>query len=103
MNLLKTLHLKAQSNVQLPDDSRTLTSEGQTYFNQVLAQYQLLPPTTKPTDEENELRKFADSIVARKLEERTWADLFALEICTEAFEYLCYRRYWTEITRKATL
>jgi len=81
MNLLKTLHLKAQSNVQLPDDSRTLTSEGQTYFNQVLAQYQLLPPTTKPTDEENELRKFADSIVARKLEERTWADLFALEIC----------------------
>ncbi len=81
MASLKTFLLKSPFKAQLPDDTQTLNSECQTYFSQVLAHYQLLPPTAAPTAEEIELRKFADIVVAKKPAERTRADLFALEIC----------------------
>jgi hypothetical protein len=81
MGLFTTFHLKSPFKAQLPDGAQTLNAECQTYFSQVLAHYQLLPPTAAPKAEEIELRKFADIIVARKPEDRTRADLFALEIC----------------------
>jgi hypothetical protein len=72
------LHRKTKA--ALIAESRLLIAEGQSYFGQVLAQYQLLAPPTTPTPTQAHIRTIADDIVAKKPEERTWADLFELEI-----------------------
>src|SRR5437660_7817744 len=79
MELSSLLQRKTKS--QLIEESRRLTAEGQTYFGQVLAEYQLIPSTTAPTPAETEIRKIADDIVEKQPDDRTWADLFELETC----------------------
>jgi hypothetical protein len=69
-----------KTNAQLIAECRTLTAEGQTYFGQVLANYELLAPAATLTPAETQIRKIADDIEKKKPEERTWADLFELEI-----------------------
>ena len=68
------------TEVQQIQESQLLTEEGQTYFNQVLTEYQLLTPCDPPVPDEAQVRKIADAIVAKRLDTRTWGDLFGLEI-----------------------
>lgn len=63
-----------------------LTEEGQTYFNQILTEYQLQTPTQNPSLEETDVRKIADAIVAKPPGSRTWGDLFGLEISVVKLE-----------------
>src|SRR5215469_15199520 len=59
-----------------------LTDEGQTYFGQVLVEYQLLPPPSSPgAPAEQAIRATADSLATKATKDRTWADLFKLEEC----------------------
>src|SRR5258707_7787894 len=82
---LRTL-LGQPGNAQKIQLSQVLTEEGQTYFNQVLTEYQLLPHSATPSSEEVELRKVADAIAAKQADARTWRDLFALEIIVAKLE-----------------
>jgi hypothetical protein len=68
------------TEVQRIQESQLLTEEGQTYFNQVLTEYQLLTPCDPPLPDEAQVRKIADGIVAKQVDTRTWGDLFGLEI-----------------------
>jgi hypothetical protein len=61
-------------------ETQALTEEGRTYFDQVLTEYRLQVPSQNPTPDETEIRKIADPIAAKPRNERTWGDLFALEI-----------------------
>lgn len=61
-------------------ETQALTEEGHTYFDQVMTEYRLQLPTQTPSADETEIRKIADAIAAKPRNERTWGDLFALEI-----------------------
>jgi hypothetical protein len=70
-----------QQTTQAAQKYRQLTPEGQTYFGQVLAEYQMLPPAINPDPAEIETRKLAETIAQEDSAARTWSDLFELETC----------------------
>jgi len=74
------------SEVQQIQVSQLLTEEGQTYFNQVLTEYQLLVPCDPPVPDEAQVRSVADGIAAKQVSTRTWGDLFGLEIAVVKLE-----------------
>ena len=73
-------YLRTRTPAELELESQVLSEEGRTYFNQVLTEYELLPPSAAATPDELALRKVADTIKIKKPEDRTCADLFGLEI-----------------------
>jgi hypothetical protein len=60
--------------------AQSLNEEGQTYFTQVLTEYRLEVRSQNPTPEEQQVRAIADAIGQKPSEQRTWGDLFSLEI-----------------------
>jgi hypothetical protein len=72
--------LGGPNEAQQIQQSQLLTEEGQTYFNQVLTEYHLQTPSENPTPEESQVRAIVNEIVAKPANERTWGDLFGLEI-----------------------
>lgn len=78
MNFRNLLGQRAQA--QRIREAQLLTAEGQTYFDQILTEYEILPRGASPANEELELRKVVDAIVAKQQDNRTWGDLFAFEI-----------------------
>jgi hypothetical protein len=73
--------LPKKSNRQRVLQTRELTPEGQTYFEQVAAQFRMLPPADNPALAETETRKVAQEIAQKGVTDRTWSDLFELEVC----------------------
>lgn len=72
--------LRRSTPAELQLESQILSDEGRTYFNQVLTEYELLPPLAAATADELVLRKVAEAIRMKRPEDRTCADLFGLEI-----------------------
>jgi hypothetical protein len=62
-----------------PHAYRLLTPEGQTYFDQVLAEFQMLSANPTPDPADTETRKLAGTIAQKDFSARTWSDLFELE------------------------
>ena len=80
----------------LNPDPQLLNDEGQTYFAQVLVQYQLLPSTPPVPAPEAFTRTVADRLANKPETNRTWADLFELEKCVLKLqpEETVRRRAW---------
>ncbi len=78
MNIKEIFRRPAQTKKVF--EGQALTEEGHTYLDQVLTEYRLQLPSPAPTADELAVRRIADAIVAKQDNERTWGDLFALEI-----------------------
>jgi hypothetical protein len=78
--------LRIQTAAEQAAHFQVLTEEGQTYFNQILTEYQLQAPSQNPSPDEVEVRKIAGAIVAKPAETRTWGDLFGLELAVVKLE-----------------
>ncbi|HXN71352.1 MAG TPA: hypothetical protein VN861_02230 [Candidatus Acidoferrales bacterium] len=72
--------LSGSSEIHRTVQTQALSEEGQTYFNQILTEYQLQVPSQSPGSDELAIRNIADQIAAKPPELRTWGDLFGLEI-----------------------
>jgi hypothetical protein len=84
MRWLNYIRGKPNNGITTP---QLLNDEGQTYFGQVLAQYQLLPPAAPiPSPTETAIRELANALAKKAPGERTWADLFQLEDCVVKLE-----------------
>jgi len=59
------------------DSTSKLSQEGQTYFEQILAEYRLLPSPTAP--DKISVKEAIDPIASKVQMERTWSDLFEFE------------------------
>jgi hypothetical protein len=73
-------YLRHRTAAEVESESQVLSEEGRTYFNQVLTEYELLPPLADAKPDELALRQVADAIRIKKPADRTCADLFGLEI-----------------------
>jgi hypothetical protein len=93
--------LKRSEKRRAEFDSQRLTDEGQIYFDQVLAEYDLIIPPVQPDAVETAIRKIADAIRAKPRLERTYADLLSLEIAVNKLrsEADLRREAWAVRTR----